>query len=140
MEQVGPSVNNQATHCLIVFPNRAAVFDNEGRLLGPSGNVIGFDHIETLPSWPDPVLLTTEHLNLKNLTEALESMKRHGSKTTTPTSTPATRTSTDTNSNARLEVASIITMYGSAVPTPSVVSVASQIAQDGDPGMGSMEA
>ncbi|KAF2691997.1 hypothetical protein K458DRAFT_438286 [Lentithecium fluviatile CBS 122367] len=81
----GSSVNNEATHCLIRWPNFAAIFDNEGRLLDPSGNVVGSDNEESSLPFPDLVPLTAERLNLKNLTEALETVKRHDSPTSSPT-------------------------------------------------------
>lgn len=76
----GPSVNNEHTHCLIVWPNFAAIFDNEGNRLDPLGNVA-----ESSPSTPGLVPLTTEHLELKNLAVALETVQRRDSTVPTPT-------------------------------------------------------
>ena len=131
----GPSVNNEATHCLIVFPNWAAIFDNEGRPLDPSGNVMDPDDVVQSPPSSEPIPLTAEHLNLKNLTEALESVKRRDSRAASTCVSPATRTSTDTESNVRLGAASVVATRGSAIPTPSVHSTLSQTTEDQIPAL-----
>jgi hypothetical protein len=130
MNKWGPSVNNEATHCLIVFPNWAAIFDNEGRLLDPSGNVVSSDDGDTSPPPLEPVPLTAEPLNLKNLTEALESMKRRDSKTSTLSSYPTSPTTIDAESTAPMAAESLITTFGSAIPTPRLDSVVSQLVKD----------
>jgi hypothetical protein len=121
----GPSVDSENTHCLIVFPNWAAIFDNQGRPLDPSGNVVGSDVGESSPASPEMLPLTASSLHLKGLTEVLETVTRR-----TRASSLATQASADAVSAARLEVASVMTTYGSVVPTPSVQSAPSETTAD----------
>jgi hypothetical protein len=115
----GPSVNNEHTHCLIVWPNFAAIFDNEGNRLDPSGNIA-----DSEPPTPTPMPLTDAHLDLKNLVEALDSVQRRDSKVSAPISSSNQDTPSSVELDKRLNTASTIALRGSPVPTPSTLSEA----------------
>jgi hypothetical protein len=49
----GSSIHSNATHCFIVWPNWRAIFNNDGQLLDPDGNVVTDSSDEVILTPPE---------------------------------------------------------------------------------------
>lgn len=118
---------NTCANCLLTFQYWAGIFDNEGRLLDKDGQVIfGDSSEESLPTplsqLSKPISLTTENLDLKDLSEALDKVQRRDSKNSSPRISAAGAQHDDANYSDKmldLETVSTFSPCGSFVPSMS---------------------
>lgn len=112
------SVNNANSHCLIQWPNWTGIFDDHGDQRDTKGEVVSQEVGLSTPfsefSPSPPAQLTKEHLDMKEMGDALQTDDYFGA---VVPARPSSRY------QASLSALSNLSTRGSDVPTPTITSI-----------------